>query len=278
MTGTEMLRTMSSHYTLVAATVLLFVLGLAPHWTAQAAEPAQKKVRTVVGIIPQIATGGGSFFMDFQFVNNSEKFSSVHIEFFDSSGVQMTVPLTSGGFLYTNSKYMVDISPQNTLFVSTQRDAPEVQIGYAVVTSDPPNAGVVHATFNQVIPGRPLFQAFIPLDDGSRSLFYLPSVNSNGRTSSMAVMSVTNQGVRYLALDQGGNVLCDSLTVFNQGQHEAFIVPERLPCLAGIDGMVLVAGDPESGIFGVGITAQDGGALVTQPVIPAAPTPVVSGS
>jgi hypothetical protein len=125
-------------------------------------------------------------------------------------------------------------------------------------------------SFNQVVEGRPIFQAFIPLDKSSKGGFFVSSVNSNGRTSSTAIMSATTQAVRYLALDRGGNLLCDAARFFTPGLHDSFIISQRLRCLAGVDGMVLVAGDPDSGLFGVGITAQDDGAFVTHPVIPIA--------
>jgi len=224
------------------------------------------------GVIPQIATGGGAFFMSFQFVNASANPASVTVSFFDSDGVPIAVPYLQDGAVTTATTLVDTISPNGIEFARTVLDAEETQIGYAQITSSPRGRISVQTTFNQVVEGRPLFQAFIPTATESTDAFYLPSVNAGGQTSSLAVVSATEQDVAYIARNQNGVELCRAGRPFLAGEHRAFIIREMLPCLVGVRGIVEVRGAESDGrLFGVGITAQDDGAFVTQPPVFAPP-------
>ena len=73
------------------AALSLFALAASSAPLAHAAEPSSGKnaVINAEGVIPQIATGGGSFYMDFQFVNSSALPATVTLTFFDSDDVPM---------------------------------------------------------------------------------------------------------------------------------------------------------------------------------------------
>lgn len=235
-----------------------------------AAEPSSKgAVIEAEGVIPQIATGGGSYFMDFQFVNASALPATVTLTFFDSDGVPMAVPYIQDGVPTTATTLVETVAPGGVEFARTVVDAPDVQVGYAEVVSSIFYAIAVQSTFNQVVPDRPLFQAYIPEDtDGNKSRFYMPSVNTNGQTSSLAVVSGVAQNVTYIARNRNGVELCSAGRPFLAGEHRAFVIRDMLPCMVGVDGVVEVVGSQSEQLYGVGITAQDSGAFVTQPAIP----------
>ena len=253
--------------------VLLLLLAVAG-W---AAEPPTPEGGPPIpdGIIPQIATGGGAFFMDFQFVNASGNPASVTISFFDSDGMPMAVPYIQDGAVTTATTLIETVSPRGIEFARTVVDAEDTQIGYAEVESTPPGRIAVQSTFNQVVEGRPLFQAYIPTATNLSNAFFLPAVTTAGQTGSMAVVSLTAQNVTYTARNLNGVELCNAGRPFLAGEHRAFILRDILPCLAGVRGIVEVRGASEQGLlFGVGITAQDDGAFVTQPPV-FAPAPLV---
>jgi hypothetical protein len=235
-----------------------------------AAEPPSKEVvLEAEGVIPQIATGGGSFYMDFQFVNSSTQAATVTLAFFDSDGVPMAVPYVQDGIESTATTLVEVVAPGGIEFARTVVDAPNVQVGYAEVVGSIFYAIAVQSTFTQVVPDRPLFQAYIPEDTNTnKGRFYLPSVNTGSQTSSLAVVSSVAQSVTYIARNRNGVELCSAGRPFLAGEHRAFIIRDMLPCLVGVDGIVEVVGSENERLFGVGITAQDSGAFVTQPPVP----------
>jgi hypothetical protein len=254
---------------LVAALSLLALTAGSTTLT-YAAEPSSGKnaVINAEGVIPQIATGGGSFYMDFQFVNSSALPATVTLTFFDSDGVPMAVPYVQDGIESTATTLVETVAPGGVEFARTLFDAPDVQVGYAEVVSSIFYAITVQSTFTQVVPDRPLFRAFIPEDKNTnKGRFFLPSIDTGSQTSSMAVVSGVAQSVSYIARNRNGVELCNSGRPFLKGEHRAFIIRDMLPCLAGVDGIVEVVGSEGERIFGVGITAEDSGAFVTQPPV-----------
>ena len=250
--------------TLCALTFAVGSIGL-----LSAAEPKSKAVViNAEGVIPQIATGGGSFFMDFQFVNSSVLPATVTLTFFDSDGVPMAVPYIQDGIQSTATTLVETVAPGGVEFARTVLDAVDVQVGYAEVVSSIFNVISVQSTFTQVVPDRPLFQAYIPEDtDPDKGRFYLPSINTGIQTSSLAVVSGVAQNVTYIARNRNGVELCSAGRPFMKGEHRAFVIRDMLPCLVGVDGIVEVVGSEDERLFGIGITAQDSGAFVTQPPV-----------
>ena len=252
---------------MLAICALTFTAGSG--WLLSAAEANSKNaVINAEGVIPQIATGGGSFYMDFQFVNSSALSATVTLTFFDSDGVPMAVPYIQDGIQSTATTLVETVAPGGVEFAKTVVGAPDVQVGYAEVVSSIFHAISVQTTFTQVVPDRPLFQAYIPEDTNTnKGRFFLPSINTGSQTSSLAVVSGVAQSVNYIARNRNGVELCNAGRPFLKGEHRAFIIRDMLPCLAGVDGIVEVVGNENERLFGVGITAQDSGAFVTQPPV-----------
>ncbi len=217
-------------------------------------------------IIPQIANGGGSFFMTFEFMGITDSAATVTLAFFDSAGNAMSVPYIQDGVELTATTLIETVGLKGIEFARTKLDAETVQTGYARVSSAPENAVAVSASFNQVVADRPLFRAFIPLDSVLHSAFFVPAINSGTQTASMAIVSLLEQDVAVVARNTNGVELCRVDQQFNGGQHMAFLVRDQLPCTAGINAIVEVAAGDENGLAGFGLTAEDSGAFSTQPV------------
>ncbi len=255
---------------LLVATLLL---AFAPSAVTAADRPAPEGGPPPLSdVIPQIATGGGAFFMEFQFVNASASPASVTLSFFDGDALPMEVTYVQDGVTTTATTLVETISPKGVGFAHTVLETDNAQVGYAQISGSPRGRVNVQATFNQVVEGRPLFQAFIPRAVAEANSFFVPAVSTGGRTASLAVVSATDQDVVYIGRNPNGVELCRAGRPFIAGEHRAFIVRDMLPCMAGVRGIVEVSGSNLQGvIYGVGITAQDDGAFVTQP--PATPPP-----
>ena len=174
------------------------------------------------------------------------------------------VPYQQNGVVLTNNVLTDTIAGGGIGFAVTLSSGP-VKIGYALVESIPENAVGVSSAFNQIVPGRPLFQSFVPLSTALHDRFFLPFLNAGGFTGSVAVVSLLAQDVTFSARSKNGIDLCNDSHSFGTGEHVAFVIHDRLPCTAGIDGVLEVQGS-SIGLAGFGITAQDDGAFVTQPV------------
>ena len=215
-------------------------------------------------VVPQVATGGDAFFMSFQFVNFTDRAASIQLSFFDGSGDPMMIPYEQNGVALTNNVLTDTIAAGGIGFAVTSSSGP-VRIGYALVESIPENAVAVSTAFNQIVPGRPLFQSFVPQSTVLHDRFFVPFLNAGGFTGSIAVVSLLAQDVTFSARSANGIDLCNDTQSFEAGEHVAFVIHDRLPCTAGIDGVLEVRGS-SIGLAGFGITAQDDGAFVTQPV------------
>lgn len=248
------------------------VLLAIPFNMSLAADEAASKDGFVVAsnsVIPQIANGGGRFFMAFQLMNVTGAPATVTISFLDGQGDPMAIPFVQDGAQVTAATLSETIAPRGIEFAATQSVAATVQIGYARIQSEPANSVAVSTTFNQIVSGGPLFQAFIPLDNALQNQFFVPFINTGGFTGSMAIVSLAGQDVSIIARNNNGVELCRSEQTFAAGQHRSFLMRDELPCTVGVNGVVEVsAGD--IGLSGGGLTAEDSGAFVTQPVFAAA--------
>jgi len=239
------------------------------------AQPTQKDAFLALGdrVIPQIATGGGTFFMSFQFISIATVPATVQVNFFDSAGLPMAITYVQDDIEVTATMLTDTIAPGGIEFARTSLDSGQ-QIGYATVTSTPALSVAVGTAFNQVIVNRPIFKAFVPLATTRHDRFSVPFLNRGGSTGSIAVVSRVAQDVRLIAKNNNGTILCEETQSFAEGQHQAFVIRDRLTCTVGIDGVLEVIG-ATPGLSGFGITAQDDGAFVTQPVFGAEPAPVL---
>lgn len=253
-----------------ATLILALVLALAiPVVAADDAAAGSKDAFVLAGdtVIPQIANGGNGFFMNFQMVNITNSPATVTISFFAGDGTPMSVRYIQDGSTVSATTLSDTIAPRGIEFARTDITAPTVQIGYARVQSSPENAIAVSTAFNQVVPGRPLFQSFVPLSTALHNRFFVPFTNTGSSTSALAVVSLVAQTVTFRVRNNNGTELCSGTSVFPAGGHLAFVIEtvQALACSANANGVIEVSA-PGIGLSGFGITAEDSGAFVTQPV------------
>ena len=219
-------------------------------------------------IIPRIANSGtpesGGFFMIFNAVNVTSEPATVTVEFFDSQGAPMSMPILGGEFV----GFTATLQPGGYTAVQTVPNGSGARIGYALITSTPNDSVAVNATFVQLVPGRPPFMAGIPATNTLHSTAYMPYVSDGGFTPSLALVSQLAQTVTLTARSGvEGAFRCSTTLSFVDGEHRAFLLRDVLPCTATGEGSLEILGSsstPE--LSGIGFLANDEGAFVTQPI------------
>ena len=230
-------------------------------------------------IIPQIANSGtpqdGGFFMIFQASNVSTTMAEFEVDFFDSNGESMNMPLPTSPDDLTGipaSGFQGTLSPGGYGAQVTIPNGSPTAIGYAVVTMNPAASIAVNATFVQLVPGRPPFMAGIPLSSALHKTAFMPYLSGAGFTPSLALVSLQPQDVTLIARTGfGGTELCRATMTFGAGHHKAFLLKNELLCqppLEGTEGTLEIRGDPllPGSIAGIGFEAHNEGAFVTQPI------------
>ena len=229
-------------------------------------------------IIPQIANGwtpqDDRFFMIFQASNVSTTMAEFKVDFFDSNGESMNMPLPTSPDDLTGipaSGFQGTLSPGGYGAQVTIPNGSPTAIGYAVVTMNPPESVAVNATFLQLVPGRPPFMAGVPLSSALHKTAFMPYLSGAGFTPTLALVSLQSQDVTLIArTGMDGTELCRVTMNFGAGHHKAFLLKDELPCplFEGTEGTLEIRGDPllPGSIAGIGFEAHNEGAFVTQPI------------
>ena len=225
-------------------------------------------------IIPQIANSGtpqdGGYFMIFQVSNRSMARATFHVEFFDSNGQSMNMPVATSPDDLTGTPargFRGALAVGGYGSLATVPNGSPAAVGYAVATMDPAESVAINATFVNLVPGRPPFMAGVPLSSGRHKTASMLSLSGDGFTPSLALVSRQPQDVTLIAragLD--GAELCRATMNFGAGHHRAFLLRDVLPCTA--EGTLEIRGDPElpGALAGIGFAAHEEGAFVTQPI------------
>ena len=189
-------------------------------------------------IIPQIANSwtpqDGGFYMIFQASNVSTTMATLQVDFFDSNGESMNMPLprSPDDLIGTPaSGFGGTLSPGGYGAQVTIPDGSPTAIGYAVVTMNPAESVAVNATFLQLVPGRPLFMAGIPLSSILHKTAFMPYLSGAGFTPTLALVSLQSQDVTLIArTGSDGTELCRATMNFGAGHHKAFLLKNELLC------------------------------------------------
>ncbi len=227
-------------------------------------------------IIPQIANSGtpqnGGFYMIFQASNVSTTMATFQVDFFDPKGESMNMPLPTSPNDLTGAPargFQGTLSPGGYGAQVTIPNGSPTAIGYAVVTMNPAKSVAVNATFLQLVPGRPLFMAGIPLSNVLHKTAFMPYLSGAGFTPTLALVSLQSQDVTLIArTGSDGAELCRATMNFGAGHHRSFLLRDVLSCTSMSEGTLEIRGDPllPGSMTGIGFEAHDEGAFVTQPI------------
>jgi hypothetical protein len=214
-------------------------------------------------LLPQIAAGTG-FTTDFQLFDLADVSERAFaLEFADSEGEAMELDLQDAG----SRSGLEGVVPAGGAVFQGTLSAGDVRSGYA---SQAVGSGLlaVNALYTQEVPGRPPFQASIPLLSPAAHA-RLPFSNVPPLTTSLAWVNAGAEpkDVQLTARDESGAELCSATARLAGGAHEAFVVRDRLTCTAGRQGLLEIQADGE-GVPSIGFYFHDAGPFTS--LLPAA--------
>ena len=225
-------------------------------------------------IIPQIANGetqNGGFFTTFQAVNVSTSTATFKVDFFDSDGRPMYLPLPTSPNDLTGAPargFQGTLSPGGYGAQVTIPNGSPTAVGYARVTAEPEESIGVNATFVQIVSGRPPFMAGVPLTTIFNNTTFMPYISGSGFTPSLALVAFLAQRVTLIArTGSKGTELCRAIMDLGNGHHRSFLLRDVLSCVPESEGVIEIrAGHELHALSAIGFQAHDEGAFVTQPV------------
>lgn len=224
-------------------------------------------------IFPQIAAGD-SWETVFVIVNMSLRQTEFTQRFYGSDGRPMRMKfITYPGYqIVEDSGVFGRLNPGASFNFAVFRDVGPVQVGWASLDYDTRSSRLgAYAVFRQKIPGRPTFEALVPLSAYDDTIFFMPFDNLEGFDTGMALVNpasnipntvtLTFQSLRADILFQ------DRITLPPSG-HTAFSIPSKYPSLQGKAGTVLVESNTTRlSAMGLRFNVGGGGAFSSIPIM-----------
>ncbi|MBA3973674.1 MAG: hypothetical protein C0504_05565 [Candidatus Solibacter sp.] len=120
-----------------------------------------------------------------------------------------------------------------------------------------------------VRPGRPDFEALVPLSSYDDTVFFMPFDNLEDFVTSMALLNPgTNltTDVTATVFDGNGNQLATSVISLAPGNQTAFAIPDRFPSTRNCVGSIMFRGSTTR-LSALGFRFNAGGAFATIPIL-----------
>ncbi len=245
-------------------------------WAEEAA-PAAKEGRAMWidrsgGHIAHVAAGG-PWRTVFTVINTSETAEAVYDFWFRTSrGERMTLTLGDGTKQQTGHTFELRLPPSGSLRLETVSSNPDVQVGWAnfFPKTGSSGDGIVFATFRAKIPGRPDYEALVPLDFIVPGAGLVPFDNREKFGTAIAVVnpfSIYPLELEVEIRDREGRILATYRERLAELNHMAFQTAERWPATAGREGLIVLKRVSEYGGFAaLGLLFNPSGSVTTVPV------------
>lgn len=225
-------------------------------------QPKNQAAIFIGDLLPQIAVGSG-WSTEIQVMHSlfEDVDQSFTIKFFDNSGNPLSVPVKELGRSVPGVSGA--LQPRGATFFVLEADPGATLLqGYAVIESTTAGGATMNAVLTQKVEGRPDFQASIPGLDQRGTNFQFPFRNDGASTTTVAFVSSTAQIITAVVRTADGQERCRQTWQMAAGQHEAFLVSDRLPCSADTRGVVEIV-PADSGAM-IAFLFNDSGAFTTQ--------------
>lgn len=215
------------------------------------------------GVLAQIAAGG-TWSTTITLINLSGIAAPYDLHFVGDDGQPMTLATTAGtgsilsGALISGASIIIE--------TTAPADAPLRQ-GWAWVLTDPnvPMAG--SAIFRRNLPGTPLYEASLPLDTDAHIQYGLPFAHIGANTGFALANSYSSLAITVTLTfydDAGTQFLSDTFAMPGL-THQAFMLPDRYPQVAGKNGLVLITASNYINV--VGLRALGDGFTTITPLV-----------
>jgi len=215
------------------------------------------------GVLAHIV-GGGPWTTDITLVNLTSISAAYEVHFYGDDGQPMTLATTQG----TNSVLTGNLPSGGSIIIETNgpTDAPYQQ-GWAQVVT----AGNVYiagsAVFRLSLPDTPVYEASLPLDTDAHYLYGLPFIHVDASTGFALVNSYagTTINVTLTFYDESGTQFFTDSFQMLAGTHQAFMLPDKYPQVAGKTGLVIVSADYYMNVLG--LRAKGSGFTTITPLV-----------
>ena len=258
---------------LIAALIWCGIPICADDTSARAADFAGREVS--VGPYDQVfahVVDGGTWKTTFVLTNLTGTATPYLLGFFGNDGRPLTLPIVGIG---NTAAVSGTIAPYGTLILETAGSSEDLKQGSAIFfcldrPATDPAAKPVGTTvggaaiFRQRVPGRPDFEAVVPVSSLEDSKLTFPFDNSGGFVTGVALVNAsTNLGSALVFLrDEDGKIIGQDLILLGSRNKSVFVVPEKYPQTAGKRGSIEVVAST-AGLGGLGLRFNPNGSFTS---------------
>jgi len=208
--------------------------------------------------------GGGPWVTAVTLVNLTGGTVPYILHFIGDDGQPMTLATTAG-----NASELTGNLGSGASFIfetNGPTDGP-VQQGWAYVETEQDAWIAGSAVFRLTIPDSPIYEASLPLDTGIHKQFGLPFDHVDATTGFAMANSFSNQAITVTLTfyDEFGTQFFSDTVNMAGLTHQAFMLPDRYPQVAGKRGLALVTSNGFINV--VGLRARGGGFTTITPLV-----------
>jgi hypothetical protein len=208
--------------------------------------------------------GGGPWVTTITLINLTGSAAPYVLHFLGDDGQPMTLATTAG----TGSQLSGNLGTGASLIIETNGSTEgPVQQGWAYVETQQNVWLAGSAVFRLTIPGSPVYEASLPLDTDAHKQYGLPFDHVDATTGFAMANSYSNQPISVTLTfydEAGAQFFADTFTMPGL-THQAFMLPDRYPQVAGKRGLVLVTSNGFINV--VGLRARGGGFTTITPLV-----------
>ncbi len=231
-------------------------------------------IQSRVGILSQVATGGG-WTTSLYLINNSSLTITLSVNFYKDDGTPLPLPVattlpdgTAGPGGPDLAGLAAQLDPYSTVLIQTTGRSIDELSGWADVLSSAPLAG--YGVFDYLSPGILQSEGTVPLVTSFETTYELPYDNVNGVGTAVALANLSSTaktGVTAAVWDAHGNQLAAQTIDLEANGHTAFALTDIVPAAKGNRGIVWFTSNSAANIGGLGLRVSPAGGLTSIPQI-----------
>jgi len=221
-------------------------------------------------VFPHMATGSGWETL-LVIVNMGTRTVTFDQNFYDQAGrpMQITSRSVPGNEVFTTSVATGTLPPGHSLNVLLYDRGQPLQVGWSSLNYDSTLDRLGgFSIFRSIVPGRPDFEAVVPLSAVDDYKFFMPFDNLEGFVTAMALLNAgTIPTDAVLTLRNTNGVLIERATIrLDPGNQTAFAISDRFPLSKGRIGSLYIEGSTNR-LSSLGFRFSPGGAFATIPIM-----------
>ncbi len=215
---------------------------------------------------------GGTWKTTFVLTNLTSEATPFLMAFYANDGTPLTLPIVGVG---DSSAISGTIAPNGTLILETAGLSDELRQGSAIFFCLDRPASDVNAKpvatklggaaiFRQRVPGRPDFEAVVPVSALDDSKLSFPFDNSAGFVTGIALINANSSANSMLLVirDEEGRIIGQDVFTLAGRNKSVFVVTEKYPQTAGKRGSIEVSA-PMGGLGGLGLRFNPNGSFTS---------------